>query len=276
VHDFGGSAPNVLSWNDGGTFRPDDGSAGLNIAMQGMGLSWGDIDGDGTVDLAMAGWSRNVIMLGAREGSWFNATSSLRFEAHRTSGQSIGWSSMMGDLDNDGDLDIAQGYGHVYNQNVTSQQPDDLYIQQDDGVFRRKGAAWGFAHEGQTRGVLTVDMNGDGWLDLIRRDLIGPATLQLARCGEASWSIVRLQDEPPNTTAVGAQVHFTAGERSWSRMISAGGQSVLSSGPEEAHVGLDDVEIIDQIEVVWPDGTRTQHPQLPTRRVITLTRQRSL
>jgi hypothetical protein len=273
VHDFGDLWPNVLAWNEGGTFRADDGSAGLNVGLQGMGLSWGDLNGDGLIDLAMASWSANAAMIGVGPDTWFDAATVLGLQPDRPRGQEIGWASVLADLDNDGDLDMAQGYGHIYNQDAPADQPDELYVQQEDGAFRPEGAAWGFNHLGQTRGVLAVDLDGDGWLDLLRRDLTGPATLQYARCGAEAWTRLRLEDKGPNRFAVGAEVRLWSGDRQWSRVVHAGGESVLSAGPTELHVGLGAAHLLDRVEVRWPDGERSLYEDLPVRRLLTIRRE---
>lgn len=270
VNDFGHVFPNVLAWNDGGSFRVDDGSAGLHLAVQGMGLSWGDLNADGLVDLVVADWANNAVLLGQPGGRWFEAADLLGLQPDATRDQVVGWATVLADLDNDGDLDLVEGFGHIFNQPTPPAQPDEIYVQQPDGTFRPEGAAWGFSHPGQTRGVLALDLNHDGWLDLLRRDLTGPATLQLARCGAEAWTTVRLQADPPNRFAVGAELSLTVGGRTYRRTVLAGGESVLSTGPTDLHVGLGDASQIDRLEVRWPDGRRSELFDLPTRRLLTL------
>jgi hypothetical protein len=121
--------------------------------------------------------------------------------------------------------------------------------------------------------VLPVDLDGDGWLDLARRDLIGPATLHVARCGEAAWSIVRLRDPTSrNLHAIGARVEAVLPSRTLWRDVVAGGTAVLAGGPSEVHFGLADHADVT-LRVTWPDGLVTTHPNVPTRRVVTLTRE---
>src|SRR6185503_10262595 len=67
---------------------------------------------------------------------------------------------------------------------------------------------------------------------------------------------VRLRGEPPNTQAIGARVFVTTGGRTQMREIRAG-SNFASQDPAEAHFGLGDAKLVDELRVVWPDGTST-------------------
>ena len=104
-------------------------------------------------------------------------------------------------------------YGKIYNQNVPDLQPDAVFHQQPDGQFLEVGASWGFAHPGQTRAVVAADLNQDGTLELVRRDLIGPTTIHQRPCVPGSWVTFSLrQPDRPNTHAVGATIRARTGD----------------------------------------------------------------
>lgn len=273
VHDFGHSWPNVLMWNDGGQLRADDGTAGLNVSLQGMGLDWGDLDGDGSLDAVLAGWGSNHLMMGSPDGLWFNRARVAGVVPDESRDQEIGWSTLLADVDHDLDLDVIEGFGKVFNQRSPEAQPDELWLQGPTGTFVPVGEAWGFAHPGQTRAVLAEDLDGDGWLDLVRRDLVGPATLQLARCGEAAWVTVRLVDETShNRHGVGAFVHLWVNGHHLVRSMQAGGRGVLAGNPPVLHFGLGDADRIDRLEVRWTDGGIDVFEVVQPRRHLTAVR----
>jgi hypothetical protein len=72
------------------------------------------------------------------------------------------------------------------------------------------------------------------------------------------WLGLRLHAPAPNTHAIGARVTLRAGEDEWLRTVRAG-RSYLGGNAPELHFGLGDREQLDEIMVVWPDGTRTRH-----------------
>ena len=49
-------------------------------------------------------------------------------------------------------------------------QPDGLWLQDDDGTFVLVDDAWDTAGMVSTRGLLLVDLNRDGWLDMVKRE----------------------------------------------------------------------------------------------------------
>ena len=271
VNDFGPQFPNALAWNREGVFELDDGTAGLHVGIQGMGLAWGDLDDDGVVDVTVAGWNNNRVMV-HHQGQWFDQHRNLGLDPDSSRAQYVAWGTDVADLDNDGDLDMVQGYGMIFNQDTAPAQPDEVYRQVDDGTFEPVGLAWGWSDEGQTRAVIASDLDGDGWVDLMRRDLAGPTTVHRARCGADTWLTVRPRMATGgNRFAIGATVRVTAGDRTWERRIHGGDTSIFTSRPPEAHFGLGTVETVDRVEVEWPDGRTRLFHAVPARQVVELT-----
>ena len=57
VSDFGEHWPSRLLWGgDGLHLQADDGAAGLDLVIHGMGLGVGDLDGDADLDVVVPGW----------------------------------------------------------------------------------------------------------------------------------------------------------------------------------------------------------------------------
>jgi hypothetical protein len=59
--------------------------------------------------------------------------------------------------------------------------------------------------------------------------------------------------------AYGAEVRVRAGERRWVRLINPADSYLCSSDPR-AHFGLGAAQRVDEIEVLWPDGTSEKFP----------------
>ena len=215
-------------------------------------------------------------MLSSDDGRWYDWADALGLRADANAGQTVGWGAELADLDNDGDLDAVVAYGHleVDGWDNPVYQPDALFLQQEDGSFEDVARQWGVDDPGSGRGFVLADLNQDGWLDLIKRDLSGPDVVYLSRCGSAHWLVMSLDDpESANRFGVGATVRISANGQEWERTVTAGGTGFGSGGPPELHFGLGDLASVDRIDVSWPDGARSVvNANIPADRRIQLLR----
>jgi len=275
VNDFGNSFPNVLLHNDGdGTFSRDP-EAGLDLAMTGMGLAVGDLNGDQQPDFAMSAWNGNHLYKSTSVG-WVDYTDAVGFVNDLERTQKVGWGLEFADLDNDGDLDLPMVYGHLDAIYPSSRlQPDAMYLQGADGTFEDVGIEWGMNHPTVGRGFVVADLDGNGWLDMVKRDLAGPSLTYMARCGEGHWLRLRLHQPGMNRFAVGARVEVTvaSGDAPMSRTVFAGTINHASGGPPEVHFGLGDAEEAMKVAVVWPDGERTVFADVAANRILDVHRE---
>ncbi|MCB9683865.1 MAG: CRTAC1 family protein [Alphaproteobacteria bacterium] len=283
VNDFGNLWPNRVLWNDGtGHFTLDDpGSpSGLVQSMTGMGLGIGDLDGDGRPDLAIPQWAKSTLFLSG-SGRWVDWAGSVGFEPANGRQQRVGWGTVLGDIDNDGDLDAFTAYGHLWTLNRVwanpDLQPDALYVNEPDGDgwrFVDQAQALGTADPHAGRGGMLADLDGDGWLDLVSRHLDGPDDVLMARCGDARWLGVRARmPGTANSRAIGAKIELYGHGTHQTRWLVGGGTGFASAGPAEAHFGLGQDDGVS-LRVTWPDGVVSWHEDVATNRIVTITRER--
>lgn len=255
-----------LLFNEDGALV-DAPKAGLDLAMSGMGLSFTDLDEDGLPDPAISGFEEVVVLRSVATRSWASASAALGVVP--TGDQDSAWGNSFEDLDNDGrpDLFVAFGeasYGEVVGPNPR-QQPDGFWHQQADGTFVDEAAAWGLDDEGVGRSVAAVDVDGDGWLDLLTHGKGEETLFRHARCGAEAWTVVRLVGSGPNSHAVGARVRVRANGRWQTRWVQTGG-GLLTALPAEVHFGLGDAETLDRLRVDWPDGSVSEWTNVASRR----------
>lgn len=272
--DIAFSAHNYLLRNDGsGQLTLDEGEHGLDVSIAGMGIGIADFNDDTLPDLILSGTQRASMLVSTEGLGWADAAVAegisfaepARIEA---------WATDFVDLDNDTDLDVPMVFGYLTGSIVDDNlyyQPDALFLR-EGGQYQEVAAEWGFDDDGIGRGMVVVDLDGDGWLDILKRELGGTLLLYRARCGEAAWTQLTLAQGGPNPDAIGAVVALTAGGRTQRRWVLGAGTSFASSAAVGPHFGLGDAETIDEIVVTWPDGARTAYTDLPVRTPLTLTR----
>jgi hypothetical protein len=116
-----------------------------------------------------------------------------------------------------------------------------------------------------------ADLDANGWLDVVKRELGGRVGVYVARCGTEHWLSVALVGTPGNPDAIGATVIVEAGGGRQQRAITAGSTGYGSSGPPVAHFGLGAEAWVDAIEVRWPGGDITHHPGMDADRSVVVT-----
>ncbi len=280
VNDFGVAYPNQVLWNEDGVLTLDAGNdAGLNGGWTGMGLDFADINNDGIPDLFMPIWNGLVLLEGTTTGLWVESGAARTLSNDLGGrGQKVAWGGDFGDVDNDGDEDLLVQFGWV---DVGSgklfenplNQPDALYLMDATGSYEDRGVPLGVDDHGIGRGGVFADFNNDGFLDIVKRDVRDGNIAYLSKCDANAWVRVHLHGASGdgNTKAIGAKVRATAGGKVQTAWVRAGGLSLGSSGPPEVHFGFGAVDVLDRLEVTWPDGRVSVFADVPTRANLDIT-----
>jgi uncharacterized membrane protein YraQ (UPF0718 family) len=164
------------------------------------------------------------------------------------------WNSKFVDLDQDGWLDLYVATGFMAHRSF---MPNMFYHNQGGKAFGQDTEAFGLSDPVPTSSYLLLDYDRDGDMDVIRASLTTQPIVHRndAPAGKALW--VRLDDGRGNRSGVGAKVIVrTADGTRRSREIRQSGGFVSFDVPQ-AHFGLGTADRVEEVTVIWPDGSRT-------------------
>ncbi|MGE5194567.1 MAG: CRTAC1 family protein [Deltaproteobacteria bacterium] len=277
-------APNFL-WGNGrdGTFHEAAVACGVAYDRLGhpqanMGVALGDVDGDGGIDLLIThlGGEGSALFLSRGAGVFEESAGTARLAAPTFPW--TGFGAAFGDFDHDGALDLAVVNGRVKRRDGAPFPPflpggsavspahywdayaerNQLYVNDGAGRFHlaQSGAEPFMGDAGVYRGLAVGDVDNDGDLDLVVTNTAGAARVfRNVAPRKGHWLVVRaVEPALGGRDALGATVTVTAGGRQWVRLVNAGG-SYLSASDPRVHFGLGNVETIDRVEMLWPDGS---------------------
>jgi len=261
------SEMSFLFWNNGdGTFTEGGLEAGVATSrdgrnQSGMGVSAGDYDCDGLLDIFKTNFSDDLPDLYRNRGKrlFEDHTEAAGLAAHS---RLLGWGCGFFDFNNDGWLDILYVNGHVYPEieNLHGpahyKQPKILYENLGNGKFRDVSleAGPGIADLTSARGCAFGDFDNDGLIDV----LINPvnAVPQLLHCTSRTgnhWIALKLVGTKSNRSAIGARIYCTTGDHRQMDEVRSGG-SFYSQNDLRIHFGLGKADRIDKLEIHWPSG----------------------
>ncbi len=247
--------------------RTDDSGSGMGIAA-------GDFDADGSTDLFVTNWDRELHALYRGDPSGVFSYGTFRIGFAGLGAGTTGWGTSWGDFDNDTDLDLFIANGHVP---VTDPAVDAENLQLFGNLRAERGlpvqlADWsdvvGLDAIGPVlaRGSAAADYDNDGDLDVAVNQVGGPALL-LRNDGPADgWIGVAVTPPDPGTVV---EVILADGQRLRRELIA--GSSYLSSEDPRLLIGIGR-HAEATVTVTWPDGSARNLGSVPARTWMTATK----
>jgi enediyne biosynthesis protein E4 len=255
---------------------------GLDLRVDGMGIDARDINGDGALDYCVTDVEFHLTCVTSEGGGYVHSGQAMGLlptsDDHPLwPGDGLNWIwSTWGlewfDVENDGIADIAVAGGppppDTCGEKILCQwQPDGLFQGVDVDAFENRSLEGGFADPEPHFGLVSADLSGDGYREIIVGPHSGRPLLMDNPCGSGAWIEVSLRGPPKNPAAIGARVTVTSAngvetQQVWS--IRAMGQ-----GPASLHFGLGSADVAE-VSILWPDGT-TLDGSVGVRRTVTAT-----
>ena len=212
---------------------------GLGFAP--MGITSGDIDGDGDIDYAVTN---------ANAGRYYENNGNGTVSQIQPFSGIFGWGNALIDVENDGDLDYYQAgswSGIAF-----------------DKLFENEGSGWsdvsstlnGVSAAG--RFSVQIDYNNDGLMDVITMnpdDVSFPYSIyENVSQTTNHWFKIRLRGDGTevNRDGIGAFVRIEAGGVEQVREVNLVGSSTASTEDLRVHFGLGSTTVVDRVEVLWP------------------------
>jgi hypothetical protein len=275
----------VLFWNNGdGTFTDGSIDAGVRLEDNGMGATTGDFNGDGLLDWFVTSIFEAGSFLYTGNRMYYNNGDRTFDEVTDAAGVRNGfwgWGTTGLDFDNDGDLDLVETNGYHEEGNFDKDRLR-LWDNSGAGEFLEVAATVGLTDKGLGKGILTLDLDNDGDLDIYVANHGGPQqgnqehpVLYRNGGGNAnSWLRIRTIGTLSNRDGIGAFITLTpdtsAPDAFMVREID-GGSNFLSQNEMIAHFGLGVLSpssTVDRVEVRWPSGVVQVLEDQPINRVL--------
>ena len=267
THDA--NQPNILYQNDGsGHFTDVSYISDSDVAGEGMGVDFGDINNDGWLDLYITNRFENTLLLNNGNGTFSNIS-----EMANITDLGMGWGTTFLDFNNDGWQDI-----YVVNDSYFSPEPNLMYQNMGDSTFTLVSEGTVIASMEGSYGVATSDLNRDGQIDVFvnnRGGIVGNQLLINQGNAQHHWVNLKLKGTISNGSAIGARVQLICGEQRYTDEIS-GGSGYASQNSLTLHFGLGSHEMIDQVIVRWPNGLTETYEEVTADRTYLLTENQGL
>jgi hypothetical protein len=269
-----------------GTFRDAAIEAGVAFSpdgkpQAGMGVTIGDYNRDGLLDIAKTNFAGDTDSLYANLGG-HNFEDRTYQAGLGINTRYLGWGIGFLDMDNDGWLDLMVANGHVYPE-VNSAKTEAPYAEHKylyrnlrNGRFEDVSAQGGsgVTAAAPARGCAFGDYDNDGDIDVVVNCV--NSLPQLLRCDSTwhrHWIKFKLTGVRSNRTAIGARVRAlarTRGEQAEPMILTdevRSGGSYYSQSDLRLHFGLGQAKCVDLVEVHWPSGHVDTFKDLPADRL---------
>ena len=138
--------------------------------------------------------------------------------------------------------------------NLSGYERNRTYLNTGGSDFVDISHLTGADSDGDGRSSLAVDINHDGRLELVVRQVGGgPLMVFQNNFPQQHWLQVRLRGVSCNRQGIGARLVAKVGDRQIVREMFPA-NSYRSQAPALAHFGLGKAATVDELSITWPNG----------------------
>jgi len=262
--------------NGNGTFTEVTKEAGLCRGGTGMGVTVGDYDTDGNMDIYITNVGANYLWHNNGDGTF----SEMGAEAGVADPLTIGWGTGFFDYNNDGFLDLYSVNGTVSrragisNPEIGKVMLDKLYKNNGVGTFREVAASEGIIGDYSKEAAAFGDYDNDGFTDVVvlTSYFTGDSRSHLYKNqgNKNHWITIQLIGTKSNRDSIGARITLTANGKTQIREVVSG-SSYISQNSLWQTFGLGKTNKVDEIEIRWPSGIKKVLRNIKTNQKLIIT-----
>jgi len=271
--------------NGDGSFTDITAASGTGLDENGMGQCVGDFNRDGRLDWYVTSIFQDVpTPLSGRGNKLYLNQGGVGTHLYTEVAEALGvddggwgWGTSTVDFDHDGWLEIVAVNGRPGSPEFSG-EPEFLFQSVDGGGFVNIAATAGMLSSLEAKASLTLDYDGDGWMDLVIGNngnftgVSSPGALnKLFRNNSHSASTGRWLHLTFETThnpriapmGFGSRVTAKVGGVEFVRFVDSA-PSFLGTSEICAHFGLGSAPMVDELRIDWPRGYVTILHDVPT------------
>lgn len=172
-----------------------------------------------------------------------------------------GWGSTAADFNNDGFLDLYVANGLIRpdldSPFIAQAQENSLFINSQGRRFELGPPTANTEYPSSSRGVISVDLDNDGFLEVIVSNNNGVLQIYENKKRINNWIALDFSGVSKEADVFGSKVILSTDSRKIVRILNYQ-QQFLSQGDKRLHIGLSQDQKVEKIQIKWRDGTESE------------------